>query len=236
MSREKECVDKLSRQYEKSGIGAQRWYPNTELLSFLGCHGFLGNPARNHDTKILELGCGSGANLWMLVKEGVDTYGMDGTEEAIKLAHKHLRDKWNVEAKISTGFFHQLPYENEMFDIVVDIVSLQHLDLEISRESLREVNRVLGKGGFFYSYRLSDRSAMYMNSGGKYLDSATVSEIKEDNMPLAHNGMISFWSANRVMEEYPASGFSVESLERSTRTYHNGMMEVEYLSITARKV
>lgn len=235
MSREKEVVKTFSRQYEKRGIGAQRWYPNTELLSFLGCYGFMGNSEGNRNKKALEVGCGSGANLWMLAKEGFDTYGVDGSEEAIKLADKHLRAKWNVEAKLSTGFFHELPYESEMFDIVVDVVSLQHLDLEMSQHALREIMRVLVDGGLFYSYRLSDRSAMYMNSGGQYIDSVTVSDITTDHMPLAHNGTMSFWSANRVMEEYGACGLCVESIERCTRTYQNGLMEVEYLSITAKK-
>lgn len=76
---------------------------------------------------------------------------------------------------------------------------------------------------------------MYMNSGGQYIDSATVSDIVQDHMPLAHNGTMSFWSANRVLEEYIVCGLSVESIERNTRTYQNGLMEVEYLSITAKK-
>ncbi|BEU86829.1 hypothetical protein TAMA11512_02930 [Selenomonas sp. TAMA-11512] len=235
MSREKEVVKIYSRQYEKRGIGAQRWYPNTELLSFLGSHGFMGNPEGNRGKKILEVGCGSGANLWMLAKEGFDAYGVDGSEEAIKLADKHLREKWNVEANLSTGFFHELPYESETFDIVVDVVSLMCLDLEMSRRVLREITRVLADGGLFYSYRLSDRSAMYMNSGGQFVDSATVSDITRDGMPLAHNGAMSFWSPNRVMEEYGACGLCVESIERCTRTYQNGLLAVEYLSIAAKK-
>ena len=235
MSREKDVVKIYSHQYESRGIGAQRWYPNTELLSFLGSYGFMGNPEGNRDKKVLEVGCGSGANLWMLAKEGFNTYGMDGSEEAVKLADKHLREKWNVEAKLSTGFFHELPYKSEMFDIVVDVVSLQCLDLEMSRRALQEVARVLVVGGRFYSYRLSDRSAMYMNSGGQFVDSATVSDIAQDHMPLAHNGTMSFWSANRVMEEYGACELCVESIERCTITYQNGLMEVEYLSITAKK-
>lgn len=90
-------------------------------------------------------------------------------------------------------------------------------------------------GGVFFSYRLSDHSAMFFNSGATLLDCATTENIVTDGMPLRNNGHISFWSPNLVLQEYGISGLKVESIERDTRTYSNGLCVVEYLSIVANK-
>ena len=153
-------------QYKNLGMGSQRMYPNESLIQFTGSRYFNMTMANRKNIRILEVGCGSGANLWMLSKEGFDTYGIDSSMEAINLALNHLREKWNVDADLRVGSFTEIPYEDEYFDAVVDIVSLQHINLEDTRLALNEVYRVLKPNGNFFSYRLSDHSVMYDNSGG----------------------------------------------------------------------
>lgn len=226
-------VNVFEEQYLSKGIGAQRLYPNDGLLCFLGGRGLFGKD--NSSTRVLEVGCGSGANLWMLAKEGFDVYGIDASEEGIKLAKEHLNHKWGVDAKLQVGLFDDLPYEDNFFDIVIDVVSMQHMDLSTSRKSLKEVNRVLKSEGLFYSYRLSDHSVMYFNNGSNKLDCATIENIVLEGQPLRNNGIISFWSPNLVLHEYGLANLNVESVERITRTYAGGLYNVEYLSIVAKK-
>ena len=52
---------------------------------------------------------------------------------------------------------------------------------------------------------------------------------------MNNNKTISFWSPERVVEEYTNADFSVEEIERYTRTYNNGLISVEYLAITGVK-
>lgn len=204
-----------------------------DYCAFWGGHGFLGKD--NSGIRVLEVGCGSGANLWMLAKEGFDVYGLDASEEGIRLAKEHLNRKWNVDAKLQVGLFDSLPYEDNFFDIVIDVVSMQHMDLSTSRKALKEVNRVLKSEGMFYSYRLSDHSVMYFNNGSNKLDCATIENIALNDQPLSNNGIISFWSPNLVLHEYGLANLNVESVERNTRTYAGGLYNVEYLSIIAKK-
>lgn len=226
-------VNVFDEQYLSKGVGAQRLYPNDGLLCFLGGHGFFGKD--NSGIRVLEVGCGSGANLWMLAKEGFDVYGLDASEEGIRLAKEHLNRKWNVDAKLQVGLFDSLPYEDNFFDIVIDVVSMQHMDLSTSRKALKEINRVLKSEGLFYSYRLSDHSVMYFNNGSNKLDCATIENIALNDQPLSNNGIISFWSPNLVLHEYGLANLNVESVERNTRTYAGGLYNVEYLSIIAKK-
>ena len=75
-------VNHFDKEYHKYGLSAQRMYPNEALCRFLGSNGFF-NVERKEDIRILEVGCGSGANLWMIAKEGFDAYGLDASSAAI---------------------------------------------------------------------------------------------------------------------------------------------------------
>jgi len=156
----------FDQQYQDHGMRAQRSYPNESLIQFVASNYFKNSLADRKNIRVLELGCGSGANLWMLSKEGFDTYGIDSSQAGIELAAQHLRVKWGVEADLQKGSFTQLPYSDAFFDVVVDVVSLQHLDLNDSHLALQEVYRVLKQEGSFFSYRLSDHSVMYEHGGG----------------------------------------------------------------------
>ena len=66
--------DWYNKSYEKSGFNAQRKYPNEELLRFMGRNYFYLPRKKRGNIRILELGCGSCANLWMVAKEGFSAH------------------------------------------------------------------------------------------------------------------------------------------------------------------
>jgi ubiquinone/menaquinone biosynthesis C-methylase UbiE len=225
-------IEVFDRQYRGRGFGSQRTYPNESLIQFLASRYFKLNSDDRATVRVLEVGCGSGANLWMIAKEGFETHGIDSSEEAIALAQKHLHEKWGVTALLRHGSLLELPYPAAHFEVVVDVVSLQHLDLRSSRQALGEIARVLKPGGTLFSYRLSDQSAM--RDAGPRVDEVTLSDITQAGMPLAHNGATSFWSPAIAQQLYALAGLTVDAVERVGRTYANGMF-VEYLSIVGVK-
>ena len=61
-------------------------YPDMSVIRFIA------NKYKKKDKKrlkILEVGCGTGANLSFFIEEGFNTYGIDGSKVAIKLAKKN---------------------------------------------------------------------------------------------------------------------------------------------------
>lgn len=226
----------FERQYQEKGIYAQRLYPNEALCCFMGENGlFSMDTDMRKEIKILELGSGSGGNLWMMAKEGYDVYGVDSSETSIRIANEHLGTKWGVSATIRQGTFDELPFNSNMFDYVVDVVSLFHIDLVTTRVALKEIERVMKKGGRFFSYRLSDRSCTFQNHGSKRIDIATVDDVMKGELPLSHNKMMSFWSPNLVYQEYESAGLTVTNIDFRNRTYHGGLYSIEYLDIRAEK-
>lgn len=225
--------DVFEQQYQRKGMGAQRRYPNESLIQFLASHFFALPQTERAAIRILEVGCGSGANLWMVAKEGFDSYGVDGSAAGLDLARAQLREAWGVTADLRQGQFARLPHEGQCFDAVVDVVSLQHINLDDSRRALREIVRVLKPGGAFFSYRLSDHSVMYEHSGAIRLDAATLDNVADERMPLANNGPTAFWSPALTRLMYEEAGLDVETIERVGRTHAQGAY-VEYLAIAAR--
>src|SRR5262249_15722108 len=97
------------------------------------CDQITGRSAR-----ILDVGCGTGANLVMLSQFG-DAEGVDISPDALAFCRerglKHLR----------LGAAEALPYEDEQFDLVTAFDVVEHMDDDVS--GLREIRRVLRPGG-----------------------------------------------------------------------------------------
>lgn len=89
--------------------------------------------------RILDVGAGTGFNLIFLKKYG-KVYGIDYSTEAIKLAKKR---NLNVkQASIET-----IPFKDSSFDLVTCFDVLYHKGVKNDSKALREINRVLIKGG-----------------------------------------------------------------------------------------
>ena len=89
------------RNYLKHGIKFQRQYPNEELIRFIS-RNFSGlNKIKKKKIKILETGCGSGGNIWMLAEQGYNTYGFDLSAYSLKIAQNNLkRSYFNCQDKL----------------------------------------------------------------------------------------------------------------------------------------
>ncbi|HEY4424868.1 MAG TPA: methyltransferase domain-containing protein [Pyrinomonadaceae bacterium] len=88
--------------------------------------------------RILDVGCGTGANLLMLSKFG-DAEGVDVSEDALAFCRE--RGLENVKL----GAAEQLPYDDGTFDLVTALDVVEHLDDDLA--GLREMRRVLRPGG-----------------------------------------------------------------------------------------
>lgn len=92
--------------------------------------------------KILDLGCGDGADLIYYKKLGAKVYGLDVSEEMINLAQSKI-----PQADLKVGLFEKIPYDNNFFDVVVSEYALQtSKKIELI---YKEVERILKSGGIF---------------------------------------------------------------------------------------
>lgn len=89
--------------------------------------------------KILDAGCGTGINLKCLLDFG-DAYGLDISKNALSFS------KRRGLSSLICGSADRLPFKGELFDLVLALDVIEHIDQDNS--AVMEFNRVLRPGGW----------------------------------------------------------------------------------------
>lgn len=92
------------------------------------------------ERKILDIACGWGELLVQAKEFGLEVSGIDISPHAIKLAKKRIQ---NGDLKVARA--EKLPYQNNSFDYIVCVGSLEHFDSP--KKALSEMSRVIKPGG-----------------------------------------------------------------------------------------
>ncbi|PIP29378.1 hypothetical protein COX27_01785 [Candidatus Kuenenbacteria bacterium CG23_combo_of_CG06-09_8_20_14_all_36_9] len=127
-----QIVNFYNQLYKSKQSQAMR--PITEYSRFLSYLKLL-----EADKKILDIACGTGFLLKVANEKGLKTFGIDISDEAVKIAKEN-----SPSSEIITASAENLPFENIFFDYVSCLGSIEHF-LDIN-QGLREMLRV-GKSG-----------------------------------------------------------------------------------------
>jgi SAM-dependent methyltransferase len=73
---------------------------------------------------ILDVGCGTGNHLLLFRQLGLDVSGLDSSEAMLEVA----RDKLGHRAELHLGFAEDLPFDDNSFDLVSIIATLEFCD------------------------------------------------------------------------------------------------------------
>lgn len=187
-----EAAQEWEEIYRKASYRNKNKYPDTEVVSwFLRTYGGL--PDR-HQTRLLDLGCGWGNNLKFFLDEGVDAWGVDGSETAVK----HCK---GLTANVKVGLLTDLPFSDEEFGVIVDRNSIHNNTLDDIQKCYSEAYRVLKSGGQIYSAIMKQTSvpqkhhAKYLKTPSDFLSEESLrnllvdfSEIEIDESVHTRNG------------------------------------------------
>jgi ubiquinone/menaquinone biosynthesis C-methylase UbiE len=95
--------------------------------------------------RVVDFGCGSGANTALLANRGAHVWAIDISEDLLRLAQRRLSVSGCAGgATFIAGSAHDIPFADDSIDVVFGIAILHHLDLDLVA---REVLRVLKPGG-----------------------------------------------------------------------------------------
>ena len=95
--------------------------------------------------RVLDFGCGSGANTALLTGRGAHVWAIDISEDLLRLGRRRLAVSGREgQATFIAGSAHDLPFPDNSIDVVFGMAILHHLDLDLVS---REVRRVLKPGG-----------------------------------------------------------------------------------------
>lgn len=215
--------DNVFRNYE--------WgkYPDTALVRFI---------ARNYKNKqmrkkinVLEIGCGTGANLWFLAKEGFNVYGIDGSFVALQKANTNFKEE-NFNFTLKRGDILRLPYKEKKFDAVIDVECLYANSMKHSKIILDEIKRVLKPGGLLFS--MTFMTGTHGDGKGKSVKNEpnTYTNLQEGPFKSGY-GIIRFTSEKDLIELYSRIG--IKEVEYNIRSDKNRSYEIKEWIVICEK-
>jgi len=201
-------------------------YPEASLIQFIA-RNFYNKKERNK-VSLLEVGCGPGANIWFMAREGFNVTGIDGSETAIKRAKERLSNE-SLNAKLIAGDIIKLPFKALEFDAVIDNECLYANNKTNSLSILSEINGVLKKDGLFYSRTFSNN----MFVGKRMMkDDFEFSNITEG--PLSGKGFVRLMDEQQINNIY-GKYFDIISVDKLEYTQYNGKELISEFIIICKK-
>jgi SAM-dependent methyltransferase len=195
-------------------FSSREWgqYPSEELIRFIA-RNYYSSPNRA-EVRLLEIGCGSGANVWFMAREGFSVNGVDGSASAIAQAARRLENE-RLQAHLQVGDVAQLDTlfpAGWLCDAVIDICCLQHNRFSAATDIAKQAASLLKPGGKIFSILVSDDC--YGSRFGKEVEPRTRVDISEG--PLVGMGLVHFFSVEDVNRLFSAfSDLRVEYIARS---------------------
>ena len=203
-------------------------YPPEELIRFVAWN-FYGAPDRRQ-VRILELGCGPGANLWYLSREGFDAHGIDASTTAVAKAGERLAQE-GLSARRQVGDVATLRerYLVGHFDCVLDITCIQCNLREPAALSVNQAHQILKPGGKYLGMMAAQGS--WGDGLGRKLEEGTYTDIPEG--PCQGTGVNRFFPESDLRSLF--SAFAQVEIEHSIRTFQEQAKVVKHWVVQATK-
>jgi SAM-dependent methyltransferase len=217
----------IDKQWEK--IHKEKpWgkYPSEDVVRFIARNFF--NKTRKN-IKILDLGCGAGANTWFIAREGFATYAFDGSHQAMIKCNKNVEQPSCLfQADAS-----KIPVRDTVFDAIVDSAVISANTNRNAKKILKECFRVLKAGGKFFS------TGLFLPETTGYESGEKVDEFCFRNLelgPLENVGTIHFFTRKSAEFLFKEAGFKNIQIDSTIRTLENEKEKVAFLRVTASKL
>lgn len=136
------------------------FHPHDEVIRFVsrfirkrvGLDEFQDVSAELAGGRILDLGCGIGRHVIYCHEMGLDAWGIDLSDSAVRVARQwaERRGVPELDQRIRQGDITSLPYEDGFFTCAVSHGVLDSMPFGTARAGCCELARVIQPGGLFY--------------------------------------------------------------------------------------
>lgn len=100
--------------------------------------------------ELVDLGCGTGRNSLYAFELGAVPHGIDISQTAVAHGLEYLKQR-DIEMDLKVGSIGEtLPYDDNFFDIALDVTSSNSLSEKEREVYFAELDRVLKPGGYLY--------------------------------------------------------------------------------------
>jgi SAM-dependent methyltransferase len=192
----------------RSGSHRSTW-PWSDLVSLVHRHAAPSNGFK----RVLELGCGAGANIPFFVAIGCDYSGIEGSTFAVDDIRKRFHQ---IADRIVVGdFTAAIPFVGA-FDLVVDRGSITHNTTRAVEYTLQMLHERLRPGGKFIGVDwFSDQHTDF--SGGSLVDGNTKDSFTHGQ--FVGVGRVHFSDRDHLTALLGKAGFLIEAMEHKIVDY-----------------
>lgn len=137
----KQLIETNEKSYDfiAADFARTRSYPWQEMKDFL--------PFIEEESRVLDVGCGSGRTFDLLKGKNVQLTGIDISEGMVHFCRKRFKDH-ELKPRFVKANVTDLPFEDNSFDVVIGIAMLHHLpSFSLRKKGLEEMQRVVKPGG-----------------------------------------------------------------------------------------
>ena len=153
-------------------------YPNELVVSFMNSY-FPRELSSRKKISILDIGCGSGRHVKLFAENRFRVFGIDFSKSAI-FNTKNLLRKNKLRAELKCSDMHNLPFKDNYFDGVLSFGVFYYSDSKGMKKSIKEMYRVLKKGGTGFINIRSTNDYRY-GKGKKIENNTYILNIKDTN-------------------------------------------------------
>ncbi len=202
-------------------------YPDENVIRFLL---YCAQKFSANNRRILDFGCGSGRNTWVMAELGFDICAMDYNRDCLELTKQKLNGYEQIEYVMNEELVVPKP-ENDFDQIVANGV-LFYLNRNSEQKLLLNLARVLKVGGFLFAdYRTKD-DALY--GRGRMIE-PDLYELDETCGSLC-GIQYAFRDADEIKHIYTKNGFEIIKFERIDHYMENCTIKYSHYLIWAKKV
>jgi ubiquinone/menaquinone biosynthesis C-methylase UbiE len=120
---------------------------------------YFGSVSNRSEINILELGCGTANNICFIAQEGFNATGIEGSDSAVEIGNKILKEKGLVADLICQDFTDLSNIKDQSFDMVIDRGSITHNRRKDIENTILGVHRILKNKGIFLSHIFSTKTS-----------------------------------------------------------------------------
>lgn len=206
--------------------GRQGKYPNEMLIRFINSKF---PPEVRANSKILDLGFGTGRHLIYLAEEGFQAHGIERSINGVEIAANWLSEK-GLKAVIKAGSVVDASLGKEEFDAIIDVACIQHNRYAEMERIVLNSYCALKQGGYLFSVQKNNYDSLLET--GTQLEGMTY-EFPEGVDKVYNSTIISFASIEDITKLY--GNFSNVQIEKEEWTFNNMKKTVSHWIVTAQK-
>lgn len=216
---------------------AMRWWPSEDVLRFSARR--LGKGSR-----VLEVGCGNGANTWGLADGGCSVVAIDASSEAIQLARRYVGDRQaHADVEFHVARHDQLrdfPGETVEYDAIVDCRVSQHLPWSAHLPLYQTYRSLLKPGGWLFLLHLDHLTTDARRNDELRVEGeeSTWGDIAEGVYP--GNGLVCMPPVGELRRVVVQAGLKIARLEQQARLHSEGkpndMLTASHVGIDAQRL